>query len=351
MKVPFLDLQAQFMAIKEEIRIKIDSILESQRFVLGPEVEALEREMASFCGVKRAIGVSSGTDALLVCLMAFDIKPGDEIITTPFSFFATAGAIARLQARPIFCDIDPLTYNLDPNKLAYLLEKGKRTKKIARIKGIIPVHLFGQCADMDKILDLANTYNLFILEDAAQAIAAEYPSKKGVKKAGSMGLAGILSFYPTKNLNAYGDGGMVLTNNDRLAEKIMRLRVHGERKRYFYDMIGGNFRLDALQAGVLRVKLPYLNLWLEKRQEAAARYEALFQASGLIERKMISLPLAVYKNKGVKNYHTYHQFIIRAKKRNQLQAFLKERGVETVVYYPRPLHLQKCFEYLGYRKG
>lgn len=351
MKVPFLDLKAQFKEIKEEIRIKIDSILESQKFALGPEVEALEREIASLCEVKRAIGVSSGTDALLISLMALNIKPGDEIITTPFTFFATAGAIARLQAKPVFCDIEPVTFNLDPNKLNHFLEKTKKTGKMAKIKGIIPVHLYGQCADMDKIMDLANFYNLFILEDAAQAIAAEYPSSKGIKKAGSMGQAGVISFYPTKNLSAYGDGGMVLTNINRLAEKIMRLRVHGERKRYFYDVIGGNFRLDALQAGVLRVKLPYLVYWLQKRREVAAQYEVLFKASGLIERMMISLPQAVYKNKGIKNYHTYHQFVIRARKRNQLQAYLKERGVETAIFYPRPLHLQKCFAYLGYKAG
>lgn len=351
MKVPFLDFKAQFLTIKEEVRLKIDSILESQRFALGPEVEALEKEIASLSEVKRAIGVSSGTDALLVSLMALKIGPDDEIITTPFTFFATAGAIARLQARPVFCDIDPVTYNLDPDKLASLLERIKKTRKIAKIKGIIPVHLYGQCADMDKIMDLANSYNLFVLEDAAQAIAAEYPSKKGVKKAGSMGKAGVLSFYPTKNLGAYGDGGMVLTNDDRLAEKIRRLRVHGERKRYFYDVIGGNFRLDALQAGVLRSKLPYLDFWLKKRQEVAARYEVLFQASGLIERKIVSLPQAVYKNNGIKNYHTYHQFVIRAKRRNQLQAYLRERGVETAIFYPRPLHLQKCFSYLGYKTG
>lgn len=351
MKVPFLDLKAQYLTIKEEVRRKIDSILESQRFALGPEVEALEREIASLCGVKRAIGVSSGTDALLVSLMALKVEPDDEIITTPFTFFATAGAIARLRARPVFCDIDPVTYNLDPNKLAHLLARIKKTKRTAKIKGIIPVHLYGQCAEMDKIMDLAKSYNLFVLEDAAQAVAAEYPSMKGVKKAGSMGIAGILSFYPTKNLSAYGDGGMVLTNDNRLAERIITLRVHGERKRYFYDLIGGNFRLDALQAGVLRTKLPYLDCWLQKRREVAARYEVLFTASGLVERRMISLPQAVYKNKGIMNYHTYHQFVIRAKRRNQLQAYLRERGVETAIFYPRPLHLQKCFAYLGYKTG
>ena len=351
MNIPFLDLKAQFLTIKDEIKNKIDSILESQIFALGPEVEALEREIASFCGVKRAIGVSSGTDALLVSLMALEIKPGDEIITTPFTFFATAGAIARLQARPVFCDIDPITYNLDPEKLTVLLEKIKKSKRASKLKGIIPVHLYGQCAEMDQIIDLARSHNLFVIEDAAQAIGAEYPSKKGVRKAGSMGITGIISFYPTKNLGAYGDGGMVLTNQELLAQKIMKLRVHGEKKRYFYEAIGGNFRLDALQAGVLRVKLPYLELWQQKRREVAARYEILFEQSGLIERKMVSLPQAVYKKRGLKNYHTYHQFVIRARKRNELQAFLKEKGVETFIFYPRPLHRQKCFAYLGYKEG
>lgn len=351
MYVPFLDLKAQYATIKEVILNKINTILETQRFALGPEVESLEKEIASLCEVKEAIGVSSGTDALLVSLMALDIRPGDAIITTPFTFFATAGAIARLQAKPIFCDIDPITYNLDPEKLASLLKKIFRKKGKSRVKGIIPVHLFGQCADMDKILDLARSYNLFVLEDAAQAIGAEYPSREGPKKAGAMGLLGILSFYPTKNLGAYGDAGMVLTHQKDLAAKVRKLRVHGETKKYYYDLIGGNFRLDALQAGVLRAKLPYLDLWQEKRREIATRYEDLFKESGLIEKKLINLPQAIYKNTGIKNYHTFHQYVIRVKKRNRLQRFLAERSVETAIFYPRPLHLQKCFAYLGYRQG
>lgn len=351
MYVPFLDLKAQYSTIKEAIQSKINSILETQRFALGPEVEALEKEIASLCEVKEAIGVSSGTDALLVSLMALEVKPGDAIITTPFTFFATAGTIARLQAKPVFCDIDPITYNLDPEKLDSLLKKIFRKKAKVKVKGIIPVHLYGQCADMDRILDLARLYHLFVLEDAAQAIGAEYPSKNGPKKAGSMGLLGILSFYPTKNLGAYGDGGMVLTHQKDLAEKIRKLRVHGETKRYYYDLIGGNFRLDALQAGILRAKLPYLDLWQEKRREVAARYETLFKESGLIDKKLVNLPQAIYKNKGIKNYHTYHQYVIRVKKRDKLQRFLTERKVETAIFYPRPLHLQKCFAYLGYRRG
>ncbi|MCX7973406.1 MAG: DegT/DnrJ/EryC1/StrS family aminotransferase [Candidatus Aminicenantes bacterium] len=351
MQVPFLDLKAQFRTIKEEIIDKIKSILETQRFALGPEVEALEKEIASKCEVKEAIGVSSGTDALLVSLMALGIKPGDEIITTPFTFFATAGVIARLQAKPVFCDIDPVTFNLDPEKLDHLLKKIYRKERKNKVKGIIPVHLYGQCADMDKIIDLAKSYGLFVLEDAAQAISADYPSRKGPKKAGSMGLLGILSFYPTKNLGGYGDGGMVLTNHKGLAEKIRQLRVHGETKRYYYRYIGGNFRLDALQAGVLRVKLPYLELWQEKRRAVASQYEVLFENSGLIDKKLVTLPQAVYKKSGLKNYHTYHQFVVRVKKRDQLQKFLKEKGIETAIFYPRPLHLQRCFAYLGYQVG
>jgi len=351
MKIPFLDLKAQFDSIKPEIEAKIQSILMTQKFALGPEVESLEKEIAAFSGSKYAIGVSSGTDGLLVSLMALGLEPGEEVITTPFTFFATAGVIARLQAIPVFCDIDPVTFNLSTEKLAALLNKTKKRRRTSKIKAIIPVHLFGQCADMDPILNLGRSFRISIVEDAAQAIGAEYPSRFGVKKAGTMGLLGILSFYPTKNLGGYGDGGMVLTNQFKLAEQVKRLRVHGEKKRYFYEVIGGNFRLDALQAGVLRVKLRYLEAWQAKRRERAAIYERLFKESGLIDRGLVTLPVAKYKETGIKNYHTYHQYVIRVKKRNQLQAYLAEQAVDTAIFYPRPLHLQKCFAYLGYKIG
>ncbi len=351
MRVPFLDLKAQFDSIKPEIEAKIQSILMTQKFALGPEVESLEREIAAFSGSKYAIGVSSGTDALLVSLMALGIERGEEVITTPFTFFATAGVIARLQAVPVFCDIDSVTFNLSAEKLAVLLDKTKKRRRTSKIKAIIPVHLFGQCADMDSILELARSSEISVIEDAAQAIGAEYPSRSGVRKAGTMGRLGILSFYPTKNLGGYGDGGMVLTNQVRLAEQIRRLRVHGEKKRYFYEVIGGNFRLDALQAGVLRVKFRHLEAWQAKRRERAVLYERLFKDSGLIDRGLVTLPVAIYKETGIENYHTYHQYVVRVKKRNQLQAFLAEQAVDTAIFYPRPLHLQKCFAYLGYKIG
>ncbi len=349
--VPFLDLKAQFSLIKSEIEEKINSILATQLFALGPEVAALEEEIAAYCGSKYAIGVSSGTDGLLVSLMALELKPGETAITTPFTFFATAGVIARLQAKPLFCDIDEETLNLSPEKLHHLLKEMKKKTRTLKLRAIIPVHLYGQCADMDSILELAQSFDLAVVEDAAQAIGAEYPSRAGVKQAGTMGICGVLSFYPTKNLGGYGDGGMVLTNSQKLAQKIRRLRVHGEKKRYIYEFIGGNFRLDALQAGILRVKLRHLEKWQARRQDLASLYDRAFHESELIKRGIVRLPAAIYKNEKIKNYHTYHQYVIRVKKRDRLHLYLKENGVGTAIFYPRPLHLQKCFHYLGYKRG
>ncbi len=345
MEVPFLDLKAQYKTIQAEVKAKVDSILTSQVFALGPEVESLEKELAAFCGVKYAIGVSSGTDALLVSLMALDIKPGDMVVTTPFTFFATAGVVARLRAIPVFCDIDPETFNLSPEKLDLVLKKLKKRP----VRALIPVHLYGQCADMDQLTDIARHYRLPVIEDAAQAIGAEYPSRHGNKKAGSMGTLGTISFYPTKNLGAYGDAGLVLTNNSRLAELIRMMRVHGEKKKYYYEVIGGNFRLDALQAGILRVKLRFLAGWQKRRRELACLYEKLFEERGLLSREYVVCPRAVYRDRGVENYHTYHQFVVRAKKRDELKRFLEEKGIQTAIFYPKPLHLQKCFASLGYK--
>jgi len=319
--------------------------------VLGSEVEALEREISSYTGAKFAVGVSSGSDALLVSLMALEIGEADAVITTPFTFFATAGSMARLKARPVFCDIDQRSYNLSPIKLEEWLETQSDKKGKSTVKAVMPVHLFGQCADMDSIIPLAKKNNLFLIEDAAQAIGAEYPAARGINKACTMGKLGALSFFPSKNLGAYGDGGMILTDDEDLARKLKFLRVHGSRDKYFYDILGGNFRLDALQAAILRVKLKHLESWQEKRRERASYYDHLFQESGLIDIGFIQTPEPLYKNSGAKNYHIYHQYVIKAKKRDELQNFLKEKGIGTAIYYPLPLHLQKCFSYLGYKDG
>jgi dTDP-4-amino-4,6-dideoxygalactose transaminase len=351
MNVPSLDLKAQYLAIREEMDKKVLDILGSQGFVLGPEVESLEKELAALHGVGHGIGVSSGSDAILVSLMALGIGEGDLVVTSPFTFFATAGTIARLKARPVFCDIDEKSYNLSPESLGPLLRKKVMEKRNPRVKGIIPVHLYGQCADMDAINDLAREYGLAVIEDACQAVGSEYPSKLGTKRACALGTAGTLSFYPTKNLGGLGDGGMVLTNDGGLAAKIRALRVHGESRRYYYDAIGGNFRLDALQAAALRVKLRHFPDWQEERRKRAKYYDRKLQEAGLPGGGFIALPHALYKNSGAVNYHTYHQYVIRAKDRDALQTALKEKGVGTAVYYPLGLHMQKCFSELGYRPG
>lgn len=351
MNVPSLDLKAQYLSIKNEMDRKILEVLGSQAFILGPEVEALEKELAALHGVGHGIGVSSGSDAILVSLMALGIGEGDSVVTSPFTFFATAGTIARLKARPVFCDIDEKSFNLSPESLESVLKKEIREKGHRRVKAIVPVHLYGQCADMDPINGLAQEYGLAVLEDACQAVGSEYPSKLGAKRACALGIAGTLSFYPTKNLGGLGDGGMVLTNDGGLAAKIRTLRVHGESRRYFYDAVGGNFRLDALQAAALRVKLKHLPDWQIERRKRAAYYDKKLQEAGLPRSGFIALPPALYRNSNIGNYHTYHQYVIRAKDRDALQAALKEKGVGTTIYYPLGLHMQKCFSDLGYRPG
>lgn len=331
MKVPLLDLKAQYATIREEIREAIDRVCDAQHFILGPEVAALEVEIAAFCGVRFAVGMSSGTDALLAALMAAGVTTGDEVITTTYSFFATAGVIARLGAKPIFVDIDPATFNLNPEAAV---------KQISmRTKVIMPVHLFGQCADMEPLLEAAKARGIVVIEDAAQAIGA-FDEKK--RRAGTMGHMGCFSFFPSKNLGAFGDGGMVVTNDEGLAENLRVLRVHGSKPKYFHRIVGGNFRLDAIQAAVLRVKLPHLKDWTEGRRANAQRYRDLFGETDL--RKQVVLP-------GDVSGHIYNQFVICLRDRGRLQAFLKERGVGTEVYYPLPLHLQECFKALGYKKG
>jgi len=351
MDIPFLDLKAQYKSIKEEIDKKVLEVISSQRFILGPEVEGLEREVSTYCGTDFAVGVSSGSDALIISLMALSIRGGDAVVTTPFTFFATAGAIARLGSRPVFCDIDKASYNICPDRLDELLVNEIDNKAKSKIKAIIPVHLYGQCADMTPIMALARKYGLFVVEDAAQAIGAEYPASDGVKKAGTFGDMGTLSFFPSKNLGGFGDGGMVLTDKKNLASKLKLFRKHGSSNKYFYDVLGGNFRLDELQAAILRIKLKYLDNWHKGKRDRAYYYDKLFESTGLVENGLVQIPELVNKKIGVKNYHIYHQYVIRVKKRDDLQKYLRERGIPTAVYYPLSLHLQKCFTYLGYRKG
>ncbi|MGB8953496.1 MAG: DegT/DnrJ/EryC1/StrS family aminotransferase [Candidatus Aminicenantales bacterium] len=339
MNIPLLDLKAQYLGIRDEIQSAIDEVLKSQQFILGPQVEELERKIADYSGTKYAVGVSSGTDALLVSLMALNIKPGDEIITSPFTFFSTAGVIARLNARPVFIDIDTATFNMDPSQIASAITE--------KTRAILPVHLFGQCADMDPILQIAKNHNLSVVEDAAQSIGAEY---KG-KRAGAMGHCGVFSFFPSKNLGGCGDGGMVVTNDEALYRKIRLLRVHGSESEYFYKNVGGNFRLDAIQAAILNVKFRYLDTWTEKRRTNADDYDYRFQATGLIDKGRLAIPEAVHKKSGDRNYHVYNQYTIRVYDRDPLREFLKENGISTKIYYPLPLHLQESFHDLGYQKG
>jgi dTDP-4-amino-4,6-dideoxygalactose transaminase len=339
MTVPLLDLKAQYAAIKNDIAPVVEEVLESQRFILGPKVEEFEAAAAAYCRSQHGVGVSSGTDAQLVSLMALEVKPGDEVITTPFTFFSTAGTIARLGARPVFVDIDPLTFNLDPTGLERAVTR--------RTRAVVPVHLFGQCADMDPILDAAGRRGLPVVEDAAQSIGAEY---KG-RRAGSMGRLGFFSFFPSKNLGAFGDAGLVTTDDPTLAETIKNLRMHGEHVRYHHKVVGGNFRIDALQAAVLTVKLRFLDGWSAGRRENAADYDRRFRESGLVDRELVRPPTAVYAGRGDANFHIYNQYTLRVRDRDGLMRHLQAHGVGAAVYYPLPLHLQECFRDLGYRAG
>lgn len=340
MRVPLLDLKAQLATIREELEAAVLEVVESTQYILGPKIAELETKVANYCETRFAVGVSSGTDALLIALMALDIQPDDIVITTPYSFFATAGVIARLQARPVFIDIDARTFNLDPDQLQdWFMKNHAHVKKV---KAIIPVHLYGQCADMDAILKIADQYQIPVVEDAAQAIGARYPSNNGIKKAGSIGKMGCFSFFPSKNLGAIGDGGMVTTNDSALAEKLVKLRNHGSHPKYYHSMIGGNFRLDTIQAAVLLVKLPHIEKWHAARQKNAAFYDQAFANS------KIKTPYIAYQ----REYHIYNQYVIMVpEKRDALRQNLVENEIGHEVYYPVPFHLQECFRDLGYQRG
>jgi dTDP-4-amino-4,6-dideoxygalactose transaminase len=340
MKVSFLDLKNQYRSIKGEVLSAIEAILNEQKFILGPFVEKFEEEVKKYLGVRNAIGVASGSDAILISLMAIGIEYGDTVITTPYTFFATAGSISRLGAIPVFVDIDISNYNIDPNKIEDCL---KRLNK--RPKAIIPVHLYGQATDIDSIMDIVNRYGLYVIEDAAQAFGAIYKDRK----VGTTGDLGCFSFYPSKNLGGYGDGGMIVTNNDEIAKKIKILRVHGSSPKYFHNIIGLNSRLDAIQAGILSVKMKYIDGWNKMRNKWANLYNSLFIKYGLLDKDkgpVYKIPIpAPY------NYHIYHQYVIAAKERDKLKDFLKMNDIGTEIYYPLPLHMQECYKHLGYSMG
>lgn len=330
--VPLLDLEAQYRAIRDELLAAVTRVCDSQRFILGPEVEALERDLERAMGVAHAVTMSSGTDAILATLMALGIGPGDEVITPTYSFFATAGCVARVGATPRLVDIDPATFNVNPESVRAAI--GPATK------AIIPVDLYGQMADMGALVEIADAHGIPLIEDACQAIGADYHGRQ----AGSFGAAGCFSFFPSKNLGAFGDAGLVTTNSDRLAHELRLLRNHGAEPRYFHSRIGGNFRLDALQAAVLRVKLPYLTEWTEARRANARRYDELFAAAGLAGRIVLPREMPGYR-------HIFNQYIVRLPDRDRVRAYLGEHGIGTEIYYPVPFHLQECFATLGHSRG
>jgi dTDP-4-amino-4,6-dideoxygalactose transaminase len=339
MRVPLLDLKLQYAPLKTEILAAIEQVADSQHLVLGPQVEKLETDIAAHTGAGHAIGVSSGTDAQLVLLMALGIGPGDAVVTTPYTFFATAGCVERLGARVVFADINPLTYNLCPDALDEVLSK------TVNVKAIIPVHLYGCCADMQAICAIAAKHSIPVLEDAAQALGAAHQ----MGAAGAIAEAGWYSFYPTKNLGAFGDAGMVTCKDSTLAAKIRSLRNHGMEPRYYHHSVGGNFRLDAIQAAVLNIKLPHLDRWGTGRRERAAFYRHAFARTGLDQ--ILTLPIEPWAEQGIENHHIYNQFVVRAPNRDALRTFLSEAGIGSEIYYPLPLHLQECFKHLGYGPG
>jgi dTDP-4-amino-4,6-dideoxygalactose transaminase len=338
MKVPFLDLKAQYKNIKQDIDQAISEVVSEQHFILGPKVEALEETIAAYSSARYGIGVASGSDALSLALQSVDIGFGDEVITTPFTFFATAGSISKIGAKPVFVDIDPKTHNLDPARIEERISP--------KTRAIMPVHLFGQCADMEPIKGLARCHDLWIIEDAAQAIGSDYTKDSAPpQRVGSIGDVGCFSFYPSKNLGGFGDGGMVTTNDDDLAHRLRLLRVHGASSKYYYQCIGVNSRLDALQAAVLLAKFRYLEQWTNKRRENATYYNQLFEKADH-HSLGIELPYVQYNNR-----HIYNQYVIRIPKRDELREFLMHEGIGTDIYYPLPLHLQECYRDLGYKEG
>lgn len=358
MRVPLLDLKPQYKLLKKDLDEALIRVAESQYFILGAEVEKMEQAFSQYLKCNYALGVSSGTDALLIALMALDIKPGDEVIVPAYSFFATAGVVSRLHAVPVFADIDPVTFNIDPDEI--------RRKITRKTKAIIPVHLYGQSAAMDEIMEIAKSKKIKVIEDAAQAIGAQFKDERPV---GTIGDIGCFSFFPSKNLGCFGDGGLVVTNDQELAEKLKILRVHGAEPKYYHKIVGGNFRLDAIQAAVINVKLPFLGKWSEKRRRNAETYNKLFVKARLSDgpgrisfdnRNPVLIPKAIYKpEKGPQpgevqrmvNYHIYNQYIIRVAKRDELRQFLTDNNIGTEIYYPLPFHVQECFLNLGYKLG
>ncbi len=344
MHVQLLDLKIQYKALKKELDDALLRTAESQYFILGPEVQKLEKSLEAYLGCRHAIGVSSGTDALLLALMGIDLQPGDEVIVPTFSFFATAGVVSRLNAIPVFTDVDPITFNIAVDDIERRITK--------RTRAIIPVHLYGQSAEMNEIMKIARKHDLVVIEDAAQAIGVQY---KDGTKVGNIGTIGCFSFFPSKNLGGFGDGGLVTTNDDALADKLVKLRVHGGHPKYYHSMIGGNFRLDAIQAAVLSVKLPHLDDWSAGRRRNAELYFDFFIKAGLASRigatvfdkaNAVLLPKPVYKESGHKNYHIFNQFIIRVERRNALKDYLAKHDIATEIYYPVPFHRQECFSNL-----
>ena len=347
MNVPLLDLRAQYSSIQSDVERAIATVMGSQHFILGPQVQECEKAIAAYSHCAHAVGVSSGTDALLICLMAEGIGPGDEVITTPYTFFATAGSIARVGAKPVFVDIDPATYNLDPEQI--------EAKVTSRTRAIMPVHLYGQMANMAPIIEVANKHKLVVIEDAAQAIGAEIEGRR----AGSIGHYGCFSFFPSKNLGAAGDGGMVVTNDAQRAENLARFRAHGSKPKYYHKVIGGNFRLDTLQAAIVTAKLKYLDSWTTARQHNAERYTRLFMESGLTlsdssnykRSQSAATAPQLFLPKTITNRHIFNQYVIRTTRRDELKNALQQKGIATEIYYPVPMHLQECFSSLGYSAG
>jgi dTDP-4-amino-4,6-dideoxygalactose transaminase len=357
MRVPMLDLKEQYRSLAEPIQAALDAVLRSQRFILGSQVEGFEKAIRAYCDAPYAVGVSSGTDALLAILMALGIGHGDAVITTPYTFFTTAGSIARVGAKPLFVDIDPQTYNISPGAIQEYIEKSckagsngdLKTRSGEKVRAIIPVHLFGLCCDMDAIHQISEHYQLEVIEDAAQAIGAEYPFGERTAKAGAMGEVGFFSFYPSKNLGAAGDAGLITCRDAGLVKKLRILRNQGMEPRYYHHVIGGNFRLDEIQAAILAVKLPHLDSWSAARRAVADFYRAEFARAGLT--KKIILPAEPYRDRGLTNHHIYHQYVIRTPTRDALREHLTQREIETAIYYPIGLHEQKALSYLGYKKG
>ena len=347
MKVPLLDLHPPLKDLRDEIVEAVTRVIDSTQYIMGPEIDELEKEIAEYCGTEDAVGVSSGTDALLISLMVLDVGPGDIVLTTNFSFFATAGVVARLNATPVFVDIDPETFNIDPEQLRFTLNEMDEERR-KRVKALIPVHLYGQCANMAEILKIAETFNIPVIEDCAQAIGAECEINGKIRCAGSMGDFGCFSFFPSKNLGGIGDGGIVTVNKPKLSELLRLKRVHGAERSYYHRMIGGNFRLDPIQATVIRIKLNHLNGWHQQRQKNAQFYSMLFAESELNEK--IRTP-SIMHPKTMQNHHIFNQYVIRTERRDELQSFLESQGISTGVYYPIPFHMQECFKFMGGKKG